>query len=119
MVLNLAKTNSLEVLIQLNVYDQIMLKSTKYEAEKNTILKNLARFTFYPTEAYKAIQNYELSPVVYYSQLISSIGYSMQTVRNLFGTNNTKIQESMRRINTIVEILKYDILSISASMSKR
>merc|ERR1719354_644284 len=118
LVLNLAKTNSLEVLIQLNVYDQIMLKSTKYEAEKNTILKNLARFTFYPTEAYKAIQNYELSPVVYYSQLISSIGYSMQTVRNLFGTSNTRIQESMRRINTIVEILKYDILSISASMSK-
>lgn len=118
LVSNLAKTNSLEVLIQLNVYDQILLKSTKYEAEKNIILKNLARFTFYPTKACKEIQNYELSPVVYYSQFLTNIGYSMQTVRNLFGTNQPKIQESMRRIDQIVQMLKHDILSISASMSK-
>ena len=119
LVLNLFQAHSLEVLIQLNVFDEILLKTVKYEAEKNAILQNLAFSTFYPFKAFKIKQKYQLSPVVYYSQLITSAGYSMQTVRYLFGSNQNFMHIFLKKMELKLKLLNYDFLTISARLSER
>jgi hypothetical protein len=114
---NLRTVHALEVLIQVNVYDQLLLQDVTCNNQKKMYFQRLLLSVFYPVISVLKLR-YDLSPVLYYSALIRSLGVDLHTVRNLFLTS--LIPKFLYNIDKVMwQEFDYDFLSAQKCLSER
>ena len=95
----LKSTNALEVLIQLNVYEQLLLQDVDSLNDKKKFLSNLIFTVFYHIAESSQLLRWDLSPVLYYSQLLKALGFCENTIRYLFLTKHIVIIACVQKMH--------------------
>lgn len=95
----LQSTNPLEVLIQLNVYEQLLLQDVDNLKDKKIYLQNLIFTVFYPIIESSFLMKWDLSPVLYFTQLLTALGFGLNTIRYLFLTRYIPIIACVKKLD--------------------